>query len=106
MAIFQVYRSQIRRLSFSRTVSFLVLSAFLNRFRGFRQSCFLWQAPFSVVVELVETQSQVSEIGFKVFSQGFGKFGSFCWQSLWFAKSFFQQVFWLGMLWRFQFPQF
>ena len=39
--------------------------------------------------------SQVSEIGFKVFSQGFGKLalaflqGSFHKQKFWFAKSFF-----------------
>jgi hypothetical protein len=44
--------------------------------------------------------SQVSEIGFKVFSQGFGKLvlgflqGSFHKQKSQSAKSFFQQAFW------------
>jgi hypothetical protein len=92
------------------------LSGSKNRLRGFGQSfgkqAFLFgKVPFCGNRHF--RQSQVSKIGFKVFSRDFGKLAlGFLSGSLFLAKAlvckviFFQQALWQVWLWRFVFPQF
>jgi hypothetical protein len=76
VAISQVSHSQKSAFVFSQQVSFLAGSGFQNWLRGFGQSfgkqAFLF-GKVSFCGNRHFRQSQVSSIGFKVFSQGFGK---------------------------------
>jgi hypothetical protein len=66
------------------------------------------RSKLAFVASIIFRQSQVSEIGFKVFNQRFGEFGSGFFVRLFFSGKgfaspghFFQQAFWQVWLWRF-----